>query len=185
MTLSNPVRSLLTPEFVGITSHEVLAKSALNRVPGKTPPPFGWTINPYRGCSHACVYCFARRTYEYLDLDSGTNFDSEIVVKVNEAEVLAQELAKPGWGHHPVALGTNTDPYRRAEGRYRLKPGSERVSVDLALSIAVFDDELQQSMVRNGRARRRFADRRARCRPVPHSATSSILKLRTFCCWWG
>ena len=54
--------------------------------------PFGWTINPYRGCSHACVYCFARQTHEYLDLDSGADFDTEIVVKINVAEVLAREL---------------------------------------------------------------------------------------------
>ena len=176
--LSNLVRSVQTPEFAGITFHEVLAKSALNRVPGETTAlPFGWTINPYRGCSHACVYCFARRTHEYLDFDSGKDFDSEIVVKVNVAEVLAKELAKPGWGHHPVALGTNTDPYQRAEGRYQLMPGiiaalarsetpfsiltkgtllrrdlpllaeaSTQVPVDLAFSIAVFDDELQQSV---------------------------------------
>ena len=121
--------------------------------------------------------CFARRTHEYLDLDAGKDFDSEIIVKVNVAEVLGRELAKPSWGHHPVALGTNTDPYQRAEGRYRLMPGiiaaladsgtpfsiltkgtllrrdlpllaeaSTVVPVGLAMSIAIYDDELQQSV---------------------------------------
>jgi DNA repair photolyase len=118
------VRTVQTPEFAGITFHEVLAKSALNHVPGSSNAlPFGWTINPYRGCLHQCVFCFARKTHEYLDFDSGKDFDTQIVVKVNVAEVLAKELARPSWGHHPVALGTNTDPYQRAEGRYRLMPG--------------------------------------------------------------
>lgn len=67
--------------------------------------------------------CFARNTHTYLDLDAGADFDSQIVVKVNVAEVLARELAKPSWRREPVALGTNTDPYQRAEGRYRLMPG--------------------------------------------------------------
>ena len=340
--LSNLVRSVRTPEFDGITFHEVLAKSALNRVPGQSAMPFGWTINPYRGCSHACTYClspetlilmadgrqkplwdvrvgdaiigtrvqdlsrysvettvlaawrthkrgyritladgtvivasgdhrfltesgwrfvtdtaigeeprphltiaealmglgaqastdapeltelteligravtadtrlqilsiedlgatidmidittgtgdfiangvvshncFARPTHNYLDLDAGKDFDNEIIVKVNVAEVLRKELTKPTWGKHPVALGTNTDPYQRAEGRYRLMPGiiaaladsgtpfsiltkgtllrrdldllqeaSQRVPVDLAMSIAIYDDALQQSV---------------------------------------
>lgn len=123
-SLAGLVRSVQTPEFAGITFHEVLAKSALNHVPGASKAlPFAWTINPYRGCSHACVMCFARNTHTYLDFDAGKDFDSEIVVKVNVAEVLARELARPSWQHHPVALGTNTDPYQRAEGRYRLMPG--------------------------------------------------------------
>jgi len=67
--------------------------------------------------------CFARPTHRYLDLDMGEGFDREIVVKVNTVEVLRRELAKPTWEREPVALGTNTDPYQRAEGRYRLMPG--------------------------------------------------------------
>jgi DNA repair photolyase len=121
--LQNLVRTVRTPDFADITFHEVLAKSALNRVPTAARVPFSWTINPYRGCSHACVYCFARRTHTYLDLDSGADFDRQIVVKINVAEVLARELNRPSWAHEPVALGTNTDPYQRAEGRYRLMPG--------------------------------------------------------------
>jgi DNA repair photolyase len=116
------VRSVTTPEFADMTFHEVLAKSALNRVPAASGMPFDWTVNPYRGCSHACSYCFARGTHEYLDLDAGRDFDSQIVVKVNIAEVLRKELRRGSWAREPVMLGTNTDPYQRAEGRYRLMP---------------------------------------------------------------
>ena len=121
--------------------------------------------------------CYARSTHQYLDLDAGKDFDNEIIVKINVAEVLAKELARASWGHEPVALGTNTDPYQRAEGRYRLMPGiiaalaesgtsfsiltkgnllrrdlpllaeaAQQVDVDLAMSIAIHDDELQQSV---------------------------------------
>ncbi len=117
------VRTVRTPEFAGVTFHEVLARSALNHVPATSDVPFSWTVNPYRGCTHGCVYCFARQTHSYLDLDTGADFDAEIVVKVNVAEVLAREVSRASWAHEPVALGTNTDPYQRAEGRYRLMPG--------------------------------------------------------------
>lgn len=121
--------------------------------------------------------CFARNTHTYLDLDAGRDFDTQIIVKVNLVEVLERELARPSWERPNVALGTNTDPYQRAEGRYRLMPGiiaalaasetpfsiltkgtllrrdipllqaaAERVPVETAMSIAVFDDELQRSI---------------------------------------
>jgi DNA repair photolyase len=276
------VRSVRTPEFAGVTFHEVRARSVLNEVPGRSVVPFRWTVNPYRGCSHACRYClagdtlvlmgygrvkrlaevrvgdqvygtqlhngvrhfvrtdvtahwqttraayrieledgtilvssgdhrlltstgwrcaagkapdgqpwpqlsadnqvigpgrrlgrvvaklagnpmpddarlrvvaveplgielpmydittgsgdfiangvvshncFARGSHSWLELDTGHGFDTEIVVKVNAAEVLARELARRSWTHEHVALGTNTDPYQRAEGRYQLMPG--------------------------------------------------------------
>ncbi|SJN15368.1 Radical SAM domain protein [Micrococcus lylae] len=116
-------RTVTTPEFAGVTFHEVEAKTVLNRVPEASQMPFRWTVNPYRGCTHACRYCFARSTHEFLDLDAGADFDRQIVVKVNAPEVLRAELARPTWGRETVALGTNTDPYQRAEGRYRLMPG--------------------------------------------------------------
>src|SRR5262249_50668096 len=84
-------RTFDTPEFRGITFYEVQAKSVLNHVPGDSPM-FSWTVNPYRGCTHACVYCFARKTHTYLDLDAGHDFDSRIVVKVNAPQVLRREL---------------------------------------------------------------------------------------------
>jgi DNA repair photolyase len=117
------LRSVRTPEFAGVVFHEVEAKSALNRVPAASRMPFTWTVNPYRGCSHACTYCYARNTHSYLGLDTGVDFDSQIVVKTNIGRVLERELRSPRWQREPVAMGTNTDPYQRAEGRYRLMPG--------------------------------------------------------------
>ncbi|MGX6751183.1 Rv2578c family radical SAM protein [Streptomyces xantholiticus] len=116
-------RTFDTPEFRGITFHEVRARSILNRVPGASRMPFEWTVNPYRGCTHACVYCFARKTHSYLDLDTGLGFDSQIVVKINAPELLRRQLASRQWQGAHIAMGTNVDCYQRAEGRYRLMPG--------------------------------------------------------------
>lgn len=134
---SGMVRSVTTPEFAGMTFHEVLAKSVLNAVPAASRMPFRWTINPYRGCSHGCVYCFARGTHQYLDLDAGHDFDSQIVVKTNLVEVLQRELRRGSWQHETVALGTNTDPYQRAEGRYRLMPGIIRALAESGTPMSI------------------------------------------------
>jgi DNA repair photolyase len=117
------VRHFDAPEALDVRFYEVHAKSALNRVPERSRMPFRWTINPYRGCTHACVFCFARPTHTYLDFDAGRDFEREIVVKVNAPEVLRRELAKPSWQHEHVAMGTNTDPYQWVEGRYKLMRG--------------------------------------------------------------
>ena len=114
-------RTFDTPGFRGMEFIEVEAKSILNHVPGNAMP-FSWTINPYRGCSHACVYCFARPTHTFMDMNAGRDFESKIVVKVNAPDVLQRELAAPRWKGEHVAMGTATDPYQRAEGRYRLMP---------------------------------------------------------------
>ncbi|MFF4833763.1 Rv2578c family radical SAM protein [Streptomyces sp. NPDC001315] len=116
-------RTFDTPEFAGITFHEIRARSIINRVPGASRMPFEWTVNPYRGCTHACVYCFARKTHSYLDLDTGLGFDSQIVVKVNAPELLRRQLASRRWQGEHIAMGTNVDCYQRAEGRYQLMPG--------------------------------------------------------------
>jgi DNA repair photolyase len=118
-----------TPEFRGITFIESEAKSIINRVPGGALP-FDWTINPYRGCSHACVYCFARPTHTYLDMNAGRDFETKIVVKVNAPEVLRRELAAKRWKGEHIAMGTGTDPYQRAEGRYRLMRGIIEALID-------------------------------------------------------
>ncbi|HEY6889532.1 MAG TPA: radical SAM protein [Solirubrobacter sp.] len=118
------VRRFDAPEALNMRFHEVRTKSALNHVPGGTRGlPFEWTINPYRGCTHACVYCFARPTHEYLDMDAGSDFEREIVVKVNVPEVLRAELGRKSWRGASIALGTNTDPYQWVEGRYKLMRG--------------------------------------------------------------
>ena len=101
----------------------VRAKRIVNRVPEASQMPFRYTINAYRGCSHACTYCFARPTHTYLGMDAGSDFERRIVVKVNAVERLAAELRDPRWGGDHIAMGTNTDPYQPAEGRYRLTRG--------------------------------------------------------------
>jgi DNA repair photolyase len=117
------VRRFDAPEALQTRFYEVRARSILNRVPSASRMPFRWTINPYRGCAHSCIYCFARPTHRYLDFDAGRDFEREIVVKVNAPEVLRVELARPSWKGEHVALGTNTDPYQWVEGRYRLMQG--------------------------------------------------------------
>jgi DNA repair photolyase len=117
------VRRFDAPEALDMRFYEVHARSVLNRVPAQSRMPFRWTINPYRGCSHACKYCFARPTHRYLDFGPGRDFEREIVVKVNAPEVLRVELARASWKGEHVALGTNTDPYQWVEGRYKLMPG--------------------------------------------------------------
>jgi DNA repair photolyase len=116
-------RTFETPGFRGITFYEIQARSVINRVPPASRMAFRWTINPYRGCGHGCVYCFARNTHTYLDLDAGLDFNSKIIVKVNAPELARRELARPRWPGEHVAMGTNVDCYQRAEGRYRLMPG--------------------------------------------------------------
>jgi DNA repair photolyase len=110
-------------ELAGLELLHVRAGRIINEVPPASRMPFRWTINPYRGCSHACVYCFARPTHEYLGLGIGDDFDRRIVVKVNAVERLRGELRAPRWAGEPIAMGTNTDPYQPAEGRYRLTRG--------------------------------------------------------------
>ncbi len=122
-------RTFDTPEFRGIEFIEVEAKSIINHVPGRGVP-FDWSINPYRGCLHACTYCFARPTHTYLDMNAGRDFETKIVVKVNAPDVLRRELAAKRWKGEHIAMGTNTDPYQRAEGRYRLMPGIIRALTD-------------------------------------------------------
>ena len=110
-----PRRELPEVEYL-----HVHARRIVNEVPKASRMPFRYTINAYRGCSHACVYCFARPTHEYLGMDAGRDFERRIVVKVNAAELLRKELAAPSWRGEHIAMGTNTDPYQPAEGRYRL-----------------------------------------------------------------
>jgi DNA repair photolyase len=116
-------RTFDSPGFAGMTFYEIQARSIISRVPAASRMPFEYTINPYRGCSHACVYCFARNTHTYLDLDAGHDFDTKVVVKVNAPTLLRKELAAPQWTGEHIAMGTNVDCYQRAEGRYGLMRG--------------------------------------------------------------
>ncbi len=100
---------------------EVTCRSALNRVEGM---PFRWTLNPYRGCTHGCHYCFARRYHVQFEMNAGDDFASVILVKRNFVDVLRRELDRPSWAREQVALGTATDPYQPIEGHYRLTRGT-------------------------------------------------------------
>ncbi len=123
---------MLRATWRGSTYLEDTCKTALNRVPDAARVPFRWTVNPYRGCTHSCHYCFARAFHTYLDLGVGDDFSSKIVVKTNVADVLRRELASRKWAGDPVAMGTATDPYQHCEGRYRLTRGVLEAFADYA-----------------------------------------------------
>jgi DNA repair photolyase len=116
-------RHVGTGEFRGMEFLHVNAKSVINQVPAASRMPFRYTINAYRGCSHACAFCFARPTHEYLGLNIGEDFDKKIVVKINAVEQVRAELKACRWAGHTIAMGTNTDPYQRCEGKYHLTRG--------------------------------------------------------------
>lgn len=92
-------------------------RSALNRVKGMS---FRWSLNPYTGCVHRCTFCFVRAFEQRADRPSDDRYGTSIRVKSNVAEVLGRELARPSWKRELVAMGTATDPYQPAEGRFRL-----------------------------------------------------------------
>lgn len=98
---------------------EIRCKSLINRV-NAPDYHFRWTINPYRGCRHACRYCYARSTHQYWGMDSGVDFERQIFAKVNAPEVLSEELSRPKWCGEPIVIGTASDPYEPAEAKYRL-----------------------------------------------------------------
>jgi len=101
----------------GTSYHPITCKSAVNRVTGM---PFNWSLNPYRGCVHACHYCYARATHTYFGLNADEDFEREIFAKVNIAEALHSDLSRPSWKHESVAIGTATDAYKPIEGHLRL-----------------------------------------------------------------
>jgi DNA repair photolyase len=113
--------------YEGLEFLHVNARSIINKVPAESLMPFQYTINAYRGCSHACVFCFARPTHDYLGLGIGEDFERKIVVKVNAVERLRAELRSPKWEGNAIAMGTNTDPYQHAEGKYHLTQGIIKV----------------------------------------------------------
>jgi DNA repair photolyase len=102
---------------MGPEYREEPCRSALNRVKGM---PFEWSLNPYMGCVHRCTFCYVRAFERRADRPSDDRYGTSIRVKINVAEVLRGELARPSWEPAPVAIGAATDPYQPAEGRYRL-----------------------------------------------------------------
>jgi DNA repair photolyase len=113
---------------------EITCRSALNPVKGM---PFNWTLNAYRGCTHACHYCFARRYQTQFELGPGDEFSSLIFVKVNLIDVLRRELDRPAWTRQVVAVGTATDPYQPIEGHYKLTRRSLEVLRDARTPVGI------------------------------------------------
>src|ERR1039457_2169198 len=113
-------------EYRGMEFFHVNARTIVNKVPAASKMPFEYTINAYRGCSHGCTYCFARPTHAFLGLGIGEDFERKIVVKINAVERLGSELRSPKWQRDHIAMGTNTDPYQKAEGKYHLTHGIVR-----------------------------------------------------------
>lgn len=135
------------------TVREIRAKSVINRVQGM---PFSWSLNPYRGCRHACVYCYARPTHEYLGLGGGDEFQEVILAKVNAPTLVREELGRASWHREMVVVGTATDPYQQAESSYRLTRGvleafrdwSSPVSITTKSPMVLRDLDLLQAIDR-------------------------------------
>jgi DNA repair photolyase len=117
------------------TYQEVRCKSALNKVKGKAY--MQWSLNPYRGCTHGCHYCFARRYHSHLELDAGDQFASVIFVKINFVEVLRRELDRPSWKKEGIGFGTATDPYQPIEGTYKISRGVLMALRDAATPVGI------------------------------------------------
>jgi DNA repair photolyase len=113
---------------------EVHVRSALAEAKGM---PFPWSLNPYRGCTHACEYCYARKYQRHLELGAGDHFSSVIFVKRNLPEVLARELAARSWTRDLVAIGTATDPYQPIEGHYRVTRRAIEVLIGAATPFSI------------------------------------------------
>src|SRR2546426_7823103 len=119
--------------MASVTYREVTIKSALNAVRGM---PFDWSLNPWRGCAHKCVYCFARAYHaRYLERNVGSDFDSNVEVRVNVAEVLRAELRRRPQGS--LAVGTATDPYQPIEGKYQLTRRCLEALVDYPMPTSI------------------------------------------------
>src|SRR5437762_5174342 len=112
--------AMAEPRRVEVEYSEQPCKVALNRVKGM---PFKWSLNPYMGCAHRCTFCYVRAFELRADRPADDRYGRTIRVKVNVAEVLRAELARPSWKGEAVAIGAATDPYQPAEGRYRLTRG--------------------------------------------------------------
>ena len=117
------------------TYQEIRCRSALNRVKGKAY--MQWSLNPYRGCTHGCHYCFARRYHAHLELDGGDSFANVIFVKTNFVEVLRRELDRPSWRRESIGFGTATDPYQPIEGTYKISRGTLEALRDAATPVGI------------------------------------------------
>ena len=107
-------QSLLRTEVAEERARSIITR---NRSPDV---PFDRSVNPYRGCEHGCIYCFARPSHAYWDMSPGLDFETKLIAKTNAADVLEQQLSKPGYVCAPINLGSNTDPYQPIEREYKI-----------------------------------------------------------------
>ena len=122
--------------MAGANVQEIYCKTLLNKI--DVPKfPFRWTLNPYRGCRHACTYCYARPTHEFLGQDSGRDFETRVFVKVNAPEVLRKELKRLSWRRESIAIGTASDPYEPAEAEYGVTRRVLRVLRDFQNPVSI------------------------------------------------
>ncbi|MDO5648664.1 PA0069 family radical SAM protein [Paracoccus sp. (in: a-proteobacteria)] len=121
-----------TPDDPTLLRTEVTTETPRSIITRNTSPDiaFDRSINPYRGCEHGCIYCYARPSHSYLGLSPGLDFETKITAKPDAARLLERELARPSYRAAPIALGTNTDPYQPVESRLAIMPGILRVLRD-------------------------------------------------------
>ena len=142
-------------EIFADTSRSVIARN------DSPDLPFDRSVNPYRGCEHGCIYCFARPTHNFLGLSAGLDFETKIWAKHDVARLLRAELAKPGYRCRPIALGTNTDPYQPIERRLALtrsilevlREARHPVGIVTKSSLVLRDLDILGEMARDGLAR--------------------------------
>ena len=120
---------------------EVQPKSVLNKVDNELFN-FQWTINPYRGCQHSCVYCFARNTHSYYGYNTGDDFNNHVVVKVGAEAVLRKELSRPSWKKELVLLGASVDPWQPLEAKYQITRGILKALRDFGNPLAILTKSL-------------------------------------------
>ena len=124
------------PELVRLEVHEEDARSALAH--NESPDlPFRWSLNPYRGCTHACAYCYARPSHQYLGFGAGSDFEKRIVVKRNLPELLERELGRPSWRGEPITFSGVTDAYQPLEARFGLTRRCLEVCLRFAQPVSI------------------------------------------------
>ncbi|MFQ5626128.1 MAG: PA0069 family radical SAM protein, partial [Methyloligellaceae bacterium] len=144
-------------ENITTSVQEERAKSIITR---NASPDIGFdqSINPYRGCEHGCVYCYARPTHAYLGLSAGLDFESKLFAKVNAPELLARELARPDYAPRTIAIGTNTDAYQPIERQYRimrrvlevLERANHPVAIVTKSALVLRDKDILSAMAKRG-----------------------------------
>jgi DNA repair photolyase len=148
------------PPPADLRVHEEQTKNALSE--NKSPDiDFRWSVNPYRGCFHACAYCYARPTHPYLGFGAGTDFERQLVVKVNVVERLRAAFRKKSWRRELVAFSGNTDCYQPIEAHYELTRGCLEVCAEHSNPVAIItkgklvrrDIDLLQELQRNAGCR--------------------------------